>query len=825
MDFGFNEDNLEIEYNDEKNGLKEDYTEKKELPTLSKNHIKDILPLNNNKNYSFVININSNNIFQHSEIKESKFLYSHNNNQIEKEENKRNIFNKEFLNEESKDNNIDNNIKKNIFIQNKNNIENSSYMNIVKLIIDNKQNIFNNSIIISKNISFINYIISSAIDFNLLHNKKICYLTPDTESAKEIYEIFKDNVNIKSILFQKGKNRKNKNDLQSFMTQLKLNNLFIIIPNILYKLLSIGFVKLSDFGLIIFNECQLCDSNHPYNIIMQEFYFYYFKFPSSVVNGKTLPKIIGITHSPFKDKICIKNEQKGLEILKNISENLDCQIVVDPNIFNVDKTLNEDNHTLIKVKSIFEQKNKVDAINILLMKYFFMPMLDLCVDDYIKINGNKEELNQFNLKKVKGKYLSVIKEKFSKEIFFEYNNQETSERTMHFLSKNSIMFKTFEDIQKMLINIIQNGDLKEFYYLFNKYKELYENSLKNLVESNHNNVYLEKFYKKLIHIFTINKKVFESLINKNIEYKTDRLIKLINKLNEIYSNNEKAKTLILVNNRKMVYILYNYLNRDIPENLNYRNKTKFLVGVNNKKEDNINLTLSTRITTNEINERRKEFNEDKINILICTIPALEYLTKEKCEHILVFSDMISPKSDFEMIKAKAKNSNATIYSFSLESTNNRLNGVKQGTTTNEINENEFIQLNKYFLDKDKNIKNPNNFKSKNYIDNKLLEKNLYYYIGKTEAKMSLKNCMLLFNEISNLYISKNIKINVKKNIKEINKEAKFVCQCDFQWGNKYVQFTSNIYNDKQSAENECFFKYIIYLHKNELIDEHFRIKM
>ena len=85
--------------------------------------------------------------------------------------------------------------------------------------------------------------------------------------------------------------------------------------------------------------------------------------------------------------------------------------------------------------------------------------------------------------------------------------------------------------------------------------------------------------------------------------------------------------------------------------------------------------------------------------------------------------------------------------------------------------------------------------------------------------------MLLFNEISNLYISKNIKINVKKNIKEINKEPKFVCQCDFQWGNNNVQFTSNSYNDKQSAENECFFKYIIYLHKNELIDDHFRIKL
>ena len=816
MNFGFNEDNLEVEYDDKKNDLKKDYDDKRDLQSHSQIQNKDPIPANKTKNYSFIININNKNIFKYSEIDKNINLNSFNDG-------KEKINNEELLNKKLKDNKFDNNINKNIVINNKNFIENSSYLNILKLIIDNNQNIFNNSIIISKNKSFINYIINSAINFYIFQNKKICYLTPDTESAKEIYEAYKDNESIKSILFQKGKNRKNKNDIESFITQLKLNNLFIITPNILYKLLTIGFVKLSDFGLIVFNECHLCDSNHPYNIIMQEFYFYYFKFPSVVVNRESLPKILGISQSPFKDKNYIRNEEKGIEILKNISENLDCQIVVDPNILDVENNLFEENHAIIKVKSIFEQKTKVDAINILLMKYFFIPMIDFCFDDYIKLNGYKEELNKMNLEKIKEKYLFVIKDKFSTEIFNEYNNLEASERTIHFLSKNSNMFRIFEDIQKMLINIIQNGDLKEFYYLFNKYKDLYENNLKKLIESNNDNIYLQKLYKKLIHIFIINKKVFECLINKNKEYKTDRLQKFTNKLNEIYSYNKNAKTLILVNNRKMVNILYNYLNRDNPENLLYREKTGFLVGVNNKKEDNINLILSTRITNNEIYERKKEFNEDKINILICTIPALEYLTKEKCEHILVFNDIISTKKDFEKIKEKAKNSNAKTYFFSLESSINNLTDVNPYMIPKEINKNEYI--NKYFLDKNKKIKNPNEFRNKNYIENKHLEKNIYYYIGKTEAKMSLKNCMLLFNEISNLYISKNIKINVKKNIKEINKEPKFVCQCDFQWGNNSVQFTSNSYNDKQSAENECFFKYIIYLHKNELIDDHFRIKL
>ena len=802
MLFDINEDNFEEIY-DENNNPKENYI--KEQPDILANSTSTNYTIGQNS-LNIVDEINNFNS-RNSEIEFNNNNYS--NNQPEKKINK----NKESINK-SFNNNI---------IEEKKNIENKndSDINILNLLIDKNKNIFNNSIIISQNNSFINDIANSSIYFKLSQNKKICYLAPDTKSAQEIYERYKNNINIKTILLQKGKNKKNKNDLQSFSEQLKQNNLFIILPNILYKLLSIGFVKFSDFGLVIFEDCHLCDANNTYNLIMQEFYFYYFKFPSNKINPNTLPNVLGITPTPFKDKPIIKNEQKGLEILKNISENLNCQIVVDPSIFDVDNNLKEENYDIIPVKSIFQQKNKIDVINMLLMKYFFQPMVDFCLEDYLKLNGDKKELNQFNLKDIKKKYLSVIKEKFSTEIFEEYNNIETSERTLHFLSQNSIMFKAFEDMQKMLINIIQNGDMDEFYYFFDKCKELYQNNLKNT-----NDLYQKKLYKKLIYLFAINKKVFENLKNKKMEYKTERLNEFMIKLNEIFTYNKNPKTLIIVNNRKMVNILYNVLNRNSPENINYKNKVQFLVGSNNKKEDNSNLTLSTRVTMNEINERKKEYCENKINILICTIPALEYLTKEKCEHILVFSDMTQIKNDFEKIKEKVKNSKANLHIFSLESKINNINMILgNANSSDKNNKNEFAQLQKYFLDKNKKIKNPNNYINKNYIEEKHLEKNFYYYIANTEAKMSLKNCMLLFNEINNLYISKNIKINVKKNIQEINKESKFVCQCEFQWGNKSAKCTSNVYNDKQSAENECFLRYIIFLHKNKLIDDHFRILM
>ena len=135
------------------------------------------------------------------------------------------------------------------------------------------------------------------------------------------------------------------------------------------------------------------------------------------------------------------------------------------------------------------------------------------------------------------------------------------------------------------------------------------------------------------------------------------------------------------------------------------------------------------------------------------------------------------------------------------------------------------QLKNYFLDKDRNVKNPKNFRTKCYIDKKDLEKNLYYHIENTEAKVTLKNCMLLFNEINNIFFSKNIKIEINKKIIEYNSELKFACQSEFICRNDRASFTSNKYNDKQSAENECYMRYIIYLHKRGEIDDNLKVKM
>ena len=691
--------------------------------------------------------------------------------------------------------------------EDKNEFNNIEYQRLLNSIIYQGQ--INNSVIISENEKFINCISIQTIKYNINKNKKICILVSELKKSQMIYEKYIKIPQAKVISLEKNKGKKSKNDYQIFRKQIDDNNIIIVLQNALYKLLSIGFVTIFDFGLIIFDDCHLCDSNHPYNIIMQEFYFYYLiKNPNIMI--KKLPNIIGFTNSPYKDKNIIKNDKKCGELLKTISENLNCQIVVDPTIF-IDKQKPEEKIEFIEVSNFTKEKNKVDGINIILMKFFFEEVLNLCLDDYLNIKGETNELNRNNKNEIKKKYIDTLKNKFSSETFEKYNSIETSERSLHFLSKNSFMFRIFEDIQKYLFNIIQNFDLEEIYNIFERYKNLYENNLHEQKEID--DKYLKKLYKNLIFIFKVNIHAFKRLIDNKIIYETDRIRKFQNKLNEIYNYNKSNKALIFVPNRKIASVINNYLNRDKKNNY-FKNISKILIGANTKKEENIYLSLATRITQNEISERIKEYNENKINILICTPSAIEYLNKEKCDYILIFRELSNSNNDYEKVKQKANICKAKLIIFG-EGSNKLDNSLK------EKKNKEFFQLKKLFMEGNL-IKNPKNFRNNDYLKNKN-NNDIYYYIDRTESKVSLKNCMLLFNEINNIYLSKQIKIDILN--KKINEnEQKFSCSIQFRKdGDKPFEFTSKEYNDKQSAENECYFRYIMYLHQKKFIDDHFKV--
>ena len=695
---------------------------------------------------------------------------------------------------------------KNSIVEEKNNEENNKLLdNIIE-----KDKIIN-TILISRNVSFLKKVNKKIIDFNISKNMKICYLVLDSKRAKKIMDSLKDKNELKPLLLQKIK--LNKDEYLNFRNQINNYNVFIVNPNMLYKLLSIGFIKIFDFGLMIFEECQLCNTNHPYNLIMQEFYFYYLNKNIK----KDLPNIIGYSTSPLKDKNILKNKKKCGEFLKNISENLNCHIIFDSSSFVQKSKIDEKNTELIKVENHLKEKNKVMGINAILMKYFFEDMFNICLKDYIKMNGETEEIKGEKKEEIKQKYLKILHKKFISKDFIEYTKLESAERCLHFLPQRSLFFKVFEDMQKHLINIVQNVDLEEILDFFEKYKILYENNYKKQKESNDNDKFLEKQYRKMIIIFGTCEKAFKKLINEKIKYETDRISKFKNKLNNIYTKNKNAKILIFVPNRKVASILHNYLNRNKNENI-FKNKSKFIVGTNVKREENALLSLATRTSPFEVKERIKEYIENKINILICSPSTIEYLDNIECNHIILFDGFLNHDTSYKKIKEKSQICNEEL--IILKEDSNKISD--EDKVDKDI---ELSRLKELFFEGDE-IKNVKDFRDKNFFvnRNKNSDKMIYYYISDTEAKISLKNCMILFNEINNSYISKGFKIEIKKNsIKSENKEKPFFCDVSFKYGNESTRIRSNFYSDIQSAESECYMKYIIYLHQKRLIDNNLQL--
>ena len=84
------------------------------------------------------------------------------------------------------------------------------------------------------------------------------------------------------------------------------------------------------------------------------------------------------------------------------------------------------------------------------------------------------------------------------------------------------------------------------------------------------------------------------------------------------------------------------------------------------------------------------------------------------------------------------------------------------------------------------------FRRNDFIQDKIkmIEKNSYYFIEETHAKVSIKNSIMLFNDINNWFISQNIKIIVNKFMDEYFigkvKKYKFKIELDKKFGDTKI---------------------------------------
>ena len=639
-----------------------------------------------------------------------------------------------------------------------------------------------NSIICSDNVDFNISVIKSLLDINKY--SKIIILTLDNKISNKFAELLK-NTKLDASYLQGKKGKKIKNNYNEFHKYFIKSNIYIANPDVFYKLLSIGFIRIFDIQLIIFDECHNCISNHPYNLIMTEFYLFY------LTNGdqlkSKLPQIIGLTSFLFKKNF--QNSNIMINEMKNLCENLDSQIVIDPQYLNYnisDYNINKD--YFIEYISHNENEKFLKIIQIFL-KIFFKPFMELVLENYIMIN--EEEFDE-NVKKEKiDEYLKYITKIFNAKDYDEFIKLQSLSKVFSINWETSSLYKRYEKIERQLFLIFENLDIYSLKEFFKIYLEIFENELNKDIS-----ILSKKDTNDIIKIFNNIKDAIDILINKkNYIYESNKFIKLL----EYLERNEDSKIIIFVNQR----IIANLLEKRLKsKNLNVSS----IIGINNS--ENLQLIFNPSNSIKELENISLSFQSNENSILITTYNVEDLSNVKNINNYIVYSEFSNNKnySCLNEIINKEK-SQYCIF-------------TQNADKIYEIMKN-YLLLNKELIElfkKDICFE----LKSQTYIKDKFKDFKYFYFIPKTQAKLTLKNVNQIFNECINSLENNNKKLNINTNFIEEN--LKFKCNFEIK-GNelKGIQIQSSFHNDKQSAENECFMRFLIYLYKKNKIDNNFRV--
>jgi uncharacterized protein (UPF0335 family) len=141
----------------------------------------------------------------------------------------------------------------------------------------------------------------------------------------------------------------------------------LMVHKVCLTLLRNGSMKIEEIDYMVFDECHHAQKEHPYNLIMREFYFYGldFKLESKEEVYKNRPYILGLTASPIKSKIketsTLEFKFEMLDQLKELCSNLNSKLV-STEIDHVDECLKRKLDTEFIEYSITDYWKSIDFI-------------------------------------------------------------------------------------------------------------------------------------------------------------------------------------------------------------------------------------------------------------------------------------------------------------------------------------------------------------------------------------------------------------------------------------------------------------------------------
>lgn len=661
-------------------------------------------------------------------------------------------------------------------------------------------------------------------------NKKIIFFVCNTSLINQQKNHIKEILNVEVGTIQGKKDTKSKSDYEAFLNKWNSFNIFVAIPEIVYKFLSCGFINIFQITMLVFDECHNTTADHPYNKIMNEFYFFYKKEKKVDESKYKFPIIYGLTASPLKTRIGgNSNIQAATDALIKLCENLDCVAVIDPDMIYVgeeEKEKDKNKNVYVEIKTHDKSEGYKDVVNEL--KILFKQISALAFSLFPKKYKNN------NMKEYLKPYLIYVMKKFIQVDLVNYNNICQENINLYNLKSENKLLYIFEELQRHIFLILENLGLDSLIIYFEKVIQLYDKAYQKKLEkeeeeneSSDDSTNVTKLKESedsdtddeeelLLNLdaeIILKLKGFIQSTNDNLQLKknegklnyiSDRLTKLYNTLEEL----DKSKIIIFIANRIIAHILQptlsRYLNKNFPNK-----KCEEVIGVN-KRTKKRSLTLTPSITLNKLNQIIKEFNEDKFDILIGTSAIEEGLDIQSCNSVISLVEIQTPKSYIQMRgRARKTNSKFYIFSYSQEETKSKVkNFLEIGAKMKELFDNGIIK----------------DFKRKNFIQDK---KDFIYYIfiELTHAKLTLNNASVFFNEIKQQMENYKVKFSCEIKVSAIpNQEQKFIgkMKIETNLSNINKKYQSDICNSKDEAKKMCQYNALVNLIQNKYLDEHLK---
>ncbi|KAM3141828.1 hypothetical protein pb186bvf_006150 [Paramecium bursaria] len=443
------------------------------------------------------------------------------------------------------------------------------------------------------------------------------------------------------------------------------NKIFVMTTQLFLNALRRGLVRLDEFSLICFDECHATQSDHPYNLIMKEFYFPLKKDLEEQKILKEMPQLIGSTASPVMNNKANTPKDILQEIL-GLAANMDSMYVYSDQEsqqkylnnaqikFVKYQVLNNNDLLLQALEQQFASKNNeivqyIESIN-------FMP-------EYFIL---REELNQFR---------SRYKEKRIQQAIWEIQDLILVKGLFLILDQGRYTII-------ILLNIAING-LKT--YVSNNQRSPYKNQISQLQEQ------LTKFLDRC--------KLQYGDIKKFCSNKVQELLICLDYIFNLDKNN---LTLIFVKQRITAAYLCEYLRqyyqgsdinidyiigiRGIKEQQKKQETKTVQIDVDETLDEEQNTALIDSLLTNfssyksldseEVQEKFEKilmiknsinrgdqskvidaFRKQKLQILITTSVAEEGIDIPMCNYVICYNSITNSKAYVQM-KGRARKENS-----------------------------------------------------------------------------------------------------------------------------------------------------------------------